>query len=200
MTDFNALIDSGRIEAAHAGHAKRLSDEADATAAAEKAAADAKAAHVAAQRAADGGASLDKLMPLEEAVEAANRKLAVARRMAGGASTRRQVGEVTLANEVKQAHGAAMQAGMQRFFGIREEALAAFARLEELKREHVAVRGNLMQMANVAKSGIPGLVDVCRQLINDDGTLMDSAEFNNRLNENHHHEWDAANSKLRWVE
>jgi hypothetical protein len=147
------MIDTKRIDAAQAGHAERLKAERDASAAVVTATADAKAAHDAAQQAADGGADINKLLSLEEAVEAANRRLAVATRMATGATKRRADGEVTRNEEVKQAHGAAFTAGMQRFLAIREEALEAFARLEALKAEHIAVRADLIglgRMLNLA--------------------------------------------------
>jgi hypothetical protein len=200
MANYSGQVDTKRVEAAHAGHAARAQAERDAKAAVVTAEADAKAAHNAAQKAADAGASLDKLMPLEEAVETANRRLAVARRMAEGAARRRQEGEATRDKEVRQAHGKAFTAGMQRFLAIRQEALAAFATLESLKAEHIAVRSELLHMGNVAKAGVPNVVEACQVLIAPDGKLMDAAEFANRLAQPQHNEWDAVAGKLRWVE
>jgi hypothetical protein len=198
--NFIEMIDTKRIDAAQAGHAERLKAERDASAAVSTAAAEAKAAHDAAQKAADGGADIDKLLSLEEAVEAANRRLAVAQRMAAGATKRRADGEVTRNEEVKQAHGAAFTAGMQRFLAIREEALEAFARLEALKAEHIAVRAELIGMGRDAKSGTPNVVEQCQALLGADGKLMDAGEWDNRLNQPQHSEWDSAAGKLRWVE
>lgn len=198
--DFTALVDTGRIEKAHAAQIALVTAERDAGAALETAKQTAQQTHAAAQAAADRGDPTEKLMAAEVQVDDADRAARVAGRVADAAARRRQAGARTLANEIKQAHGPAMQAGMKRFLGIRKEALDVLAKLEALKAEHVAVRSNLEQMANAAKCGIPNLVDVCHRLINDDGKMMDQAECDNRLNQPYQHEFDVKRGAFRWME
>lgn len=198
---FDTLVDGARITKAQNEHAALKKAEVEAKAALEQAGKDAKAAAAAAQKAADAGADLDALMKAEEAVEVANRRLSVARRMADGAARRREQGDATLANELRQAHGAAMNSAMQRFIDIRSEALDVFAKLEALKAEHKEVRAEIGRLGNVAKAGVPNIVDVCRELVNShDGRMMDQKEWDNRVNQNSHHEWDVVAGKLRWTE
>lgn len=201
MTNYNELVDVKRFDAAKAAFEGLQKAEVDATAALEQATADAKAAQAAAQKAADGGASLDELLALEEQVEAANRKVSVAQRMAAGAHLRRQDGEVKRDHEVRQSHGAALNATMARFVAIRAEAIAALAKIEELKQEHIDVNAQFKALANVAKSGSPTPINTCPQLTNASGSLlMADVEWNNRLDQPHGHEWNVKTGQLRWTE
>jgi hypothetical protein len=199
--DFSTLIDTKRFDAAKAAFEGLQKAEVDATAALEQATADAKAAQAAAQKEADAGASLDRLLALEADVETANRKVAASQRLAAGAHLRRQDGEVKRDHEVRQSHGAALNAAMTRFVAIRGEAIAAFARIEELKQEHIDVNAQFKALANVAKSGSPTPINTCPQLTNASGSLlMADVEFNNRLDQPHGHEWNVKTGQLRWTE
>jgi hypothetical protein len=194
------LIDTTRIETAHAAYAALLKDEAEANAAVEQATVDAKAAADKAQRAADKGADVASLMALEEFVDTANRRLTVAKRVAAGASLRRQEGVQTRSEEIKQSHGAAANSAMTRFIAIRQDAKDLIARLEELKKEHVAVKADLSHMNAQANTGLPGVIVMHNGLTDEQGNVMNDAEWANRLNQNAWHEWDVVAGKLRWVE
>jgi hypothetical protein len=200
MTNYNELVDVKRFDAAKAAFEALEQAERDATAALEQATADAKSAQAAAQKAADAGANLDKLMVLEEAVEAANRKVSVAQRMAAGARLRRTDGQIKRDHEVRQAHGAAMNAAFAGFLATRQEAIEVFARLEELKQQHIDIGVQFKALATAAKAGVPNLIESRRELLDSRGAPMDEAEVANRLSQNQHHEWDSARASLRWVE
>jgi hypothetical protein len=199
-TDYNAQVDNARITAAHATHAALIKAAVDAGAALAQAETEAKAASDAAQSAADAGGDLEAVMLLEVAAETANRKLASARRMQAGAVKRRDEGLLQRDSEVKQAHGAAMNAAMRRFVAVREEALAALLKLESLKKEHASICGDMRVMANAAKSGLPNIVEARPMLTDANGNVMDNAEFSNRMSQREHHEWDSGAGKLRWTE
>jgi hypothetical protein len=199
-TDYNSLIDTARLEKANSDLAALQLAARDAEAAVSAAEADTASAHAAAQKAADGGANVDRLLTLEASVEDAERKLSVARRMSMGAKTRRDAGAQTHANEVKQSHGAALNAAMGRFIGLRSDAKAVFDELEKLKAEHAAVRRSFLAIANVAGAGVPDVIRNNDDLLGKvDGKLMADSEFDNRLSQRQHHEWDVAAGKLRWT-
>src|SRR4051794_3068699 len=137
---FETQIDGKRLTKAHADYDALVKAERDAEAALAQAKDAAKQAHAVAQAAADRGDAVAKLEAAEIAVETADRAARVAGRVLEAARKRREAGVETLAHETKQAHGAAFTAGMKRFIAIREDALDVFARLEQLKAEHGAVR------------------------------------------------------------
>lgn len=199
-TDHTTLIDADRIRRANDNLAGLQLAARDAAAEVAKAEADTKAAHAAAQAAADGGAGVDKLLELEADVETAERRKAVAQRIAIATKRRLDTGVLTHASEVKQSHGQAMNAAMTRLLAVRTEALTAFDALERLQAEHREVIGQMTAMANVAKCGLPNYATIAHRLLDDNGKLMDQREFDNRLNQLAHHEWDREAGKLRWVE
>jgi hypothetical protein len=201
MSDFNELIDQRRLDAAKAAFEALEQAERDATVALEQATADAKSAHDAAQKAADAGANVDKLLGLEEQVEAANRKVSVAQRMAAGARLRRQDGEIKRDAEVRSSHSAALNAAMARFIGIRAEAIAAFEKIKALEVEHIDVCAEFKRIATGSKVGAPTPINTCPQLTNASGQLlMSDSEFANRLDQPHGHEWNVKTGQLRWTE
>lgn len=198
--NFHDMIDTARIDAAKKDHAALTA----AVAEAEKNIATAKAAvstaEAAAQNAADRG-DATALAKCEEGVDGATRNARAAERLLVSARKRLENGERKLAVEIRLAHGAAMNAAMQAFMDIRKEALAVFARLEELKSAHVAVRADIMRMANAANVGVPNVVDIDRTLLREhDGRMMDQSEFDGRTQQPGWAEWDASAGKLRWTE
>jgi hypothetical protein len=199
MTDFSKLIDAKRIERAHGDYAALQTAERDAQTALTQAQADAKSAHSRAQAAADRGDAPAKLEAAEVAVDSAERAVRMTGRLLEASRKHRTAGEATLVNEVRQAHGAAMNAAMQRLIEIRGEAIDAFRRVEELKAEHIAVRDSFIRMAHEAKAGLPNYVESSSALIGTNGKMMDESEFANRLSQAHSNEWNADTNKLRWV-
>jgi hypothetical protein len=121
--------------------------------------------------------------------------------MAAGARLRRQDGEIKRDHEVRLAHAAPLNAAMARFVAIRAEAIEAFAKIEELKQEHIDVNAQFKALANVAKSGSPTPINTCPQLTNASGSLlMADVEWSNRLDQPHGHEWNVRTGQLRWTE
>src|SRR5579872_6365987 len=110
MADFTDMIDTGRVRAAETAYASLQLAVRDSETEVAKAEADATAAQAEAQAAADGGAGVDRLLTLEAAVEDAERKLAVARRMLAGAQKRLKDGEQIRKRETRLATGAAVNA------------------------------------------------------------------------------------------
>jgi hypothetical protein len=199
--DFFAQIDVKRLAAAEVAFKALEQAEADAGAELEAAKTAAAAAHAAAQSGADRGEDLKTMDALEVAVDAADRRVRTGGRLLEAARKRREAGERVRDAEVKQSHGRAMNTAMQRFIEIRGEALAAFAKLEALKDEHLAVRAAFLALATAAKAGVPNLIDANHELISSfSGQMISDAEFANRISQGQYHEWDAAAGKLRWVE
>jgi hypothetical protein len=200
MSDFEALIDADRLAKARANFDNLVAAERAAEEELSSAKAGARAAHAAAQDGADRGENAKTMDALEIAADAAERRTRTAGRLLEAAAKKREAGERVRDAEVKQAHGAAMNAAFARFIGVRSEALQVFAKLKALEAEHIAVRAEFLAMANASKSGAPNLVEARAHLLDSRGELMSEAEAANRLNQNQHHEWDNARSSLRWVE
>ena len=56
-------------------------------------------------------------------------------------------------------------------------------------------------MANAAKVGTSNLIDASRELVSPfNGQMMSTKEFDSRLDQGAHNEWDLTAQKLRWVE
>lgn len=199
---FTMQVDKDRIEAALRAHDQRLAEEKSALASVAKARHAVEAAHDRANAQAVAGADLETLTLHEEQVEHARRAVAVAERVAIGAASRREIGEQTRDHELKMAHGAAMNSAFSRLLEIREEAKDVLNHLDALRREHRKTIAEFRQLANAAKSGVPNYVDAPdgEELVKANGWVMDEAEFQNRLAQPQHTEWDTATGKLRWVE